>query len=69
MCDSGHNNGEWVHMIFQMCISYIQQQNLSVLPLNPENEICVKEEYKITYIYWVDKTMCIENMLCIVKYK
>jgi hypothetical protein len=57
-------------MILQMCISFIQQRNRSVLPLNYENEVCVKEEYTITYIYSVDiELMCIENMVCIVKHK
>jgi hypothetical protein len=48
-------------MILEMCISSVQQRNRCVLPLNRENEVCVKEEYTITYIYWVHKTMCIEE--------
>jgi hypothetical protein len=54
VCDCGHNNGESIW--FHRCV---QQRIRSVLHLNHENEVCMKQEYTDTYIYWVHKTMCI----------
>jgi hypothetical protein len=54
-----------VHTILQTCVSFVPQRNPSVFHLNHESEMCVKEEYTITNIYWVNETMCIlEYCVC-----
>jgi hypothetical protein len=42
-----------------MCISSVHERNRSVLHLNDETEVCVKQKYKITHNYFVHKSMSI----------
>jgi hypothetical protein len=56
-------------MTLQMCIPSVQQRNRSVLPLNHENVVCVKEIYTKTYIIEYIKLCEYMKMLGIVKHK
>jgi hypothetical protein len=39
--------------------TYARQRNRSVLPLNHESVVSVKEEYTIMYIYLLHETKCV----------
>jgi hypothetical protein len=61
MCYTEHNNGEFIWFHKHAFTLFHNGNESFFLPLKQVTELCMKEEYSITYIYWVYEHRCIKE--------